>query len=225
MNDFISVLKRLPQTLKSTQLLIITIGAVVLGLLSLCLGIYFLMSGQSSAESNKDASHLETRLPLNRDTEPGLASKSGTTTQSVAEVVVNVSGAVKHPGIYSLPADARVFNALEAAGGVSKDADLGFIQRELNLADKIKEGEKIYFPPIQKETDTATSSVSHINGTDNLISINSASADELDTLPGIGEKLAAKIIEGRPYENITELTTRIKIGTAVFEKLKEQIKI
>lgn len=222
MNDGKEYLKHIVSTLKEAPQLLACLVALVIGFAGLVAGIFlFLNSKYTSYSSLKDPgekSHQETQLTTSQN------STSLNSTQS-AQLVVDVSGAVKKPGIYTLTEGARVFNALELAGGLSKDADLGFIYKEINLADKIKEGQKLYFPVYQKETDSDSSSKSEITAQDSLISINSASAEELDLLPGIGEKLASKIIEGRPYQNVEELTARVKIGESVFNKIKDSIKL
>ncbi len=200
--------------------LIVEIFILISGLTGLLYGIYscvsniqFLKKYEASTEVAPPSSDTDF---ISSATDSSLASPSG--------VVVYVSGAVKNPGLYQLPDNSRIFNALERAGGLTPVADSDFIQKELNLAEKVKEGQKIYFPPTQKETDSTVTPISQIDASSEPISINSASAGELDRLPGIGEKLAEKIIGGRPYETIDELRTRIKVGQSVFDKIKEMIK-
>lgn len=206
-----STFQNIVSTLKKSPSLLGSGVTGVLGLLGLGVGVFILLSPPKNEPS------------LNNLQNPEIVQDNFVSSPS-GSVVIDVSGAVKKPGLYSLSEGARVAEALDLAGGLTIDADLGFIHKELNLADKVSEGQKIYFPPHQIETDTSSQSSSSIDGSTELISINSASADQLDTLPGIGEKLASKIIEGRPYQNIEELRSRIKIGESVFNKIKDSIK-
>ncbi len=219
MRELSDHLKIFTARLQASPLLILCSAAFLLGLAGLAIGFWLALSPHSKNPAPQAQSSIE-------DTSQELSvGSTESATLQLDQIVVDVSGAVKKPGLYTLHSSSRIANALDAAGGLSKEADLGFIAKNLNLADKVTEGEKIYFPPIQKETDTQVSSENQISGMNNLISINSASADELDTLPGIGEKLAAKIIDGRPYQKIEELNTRVKIGESVFNKIKDAVKI
>ncbi|CAN5157160.1 hypothetical protein BH09PAT1_BH09PAT1_7500 [soil metagenome] len=217
MHELIERVENVFFKLKDSPILVLSSVAFFLGAVGLIVGCFLLSKSWPTATwapSPPPSKEIEESPP------------EATQVASVsAQVVVDVSGAVKKPGIYSLASTSRIFNALEAAGGFSKDADLGFIYKEINLADKLAEGQKLYFPPIQTETDNLSSSNTEITGQDSLISINSASAEELDLLPGIGEKLASKIIEGRPYKTIQELTTKIKIGDSVFGKIQNLIRL
>jgi len=202
----------------------ITTGFLTLltGFSGIIYGIYLCVTNAQNV-SSPDQNTVVLASPASTFSDAEFGSSAAAATPS--GVVVYVSGAVKKPGLYELPTDSRIFNALEKAGGLTPVADSDFIQKELNLAEKVKEGQKIYFPSSQKEADTQTSHPNQMAGQSEQISINSASAAQLDTLPGIGEKLAEKIITGRPYETIDELVTKIKIGQSVFDKLKDLIKI
>lgn len=137
---------------------------------------------------------------------------------SAKEIKVDVSGAVVKPGVYSLPENSRIQDALIAASGLSFEADRNWVSKNINLAQKIIDGFKIYIPRIG-EFFVSTSTKS------NLININSASESELDSLPGIGAITAQKIIEGRPYSDINELTVKKVVSTKVFEKIKGSISV
>jgi len=195
-----------------------------IGLLTLIFGGTGLLYGLYLCVNNN---HLITSAihPRDSSSENSSSFTQQSSISSNSGVVVDVSGAVKNPGLYELPSDARIFNALEKAGGLTPAADSDFIQKQMNLAEKVKEGQKIYFQPSQNQTDTQENSSSQIDVSEELVSINFASAKALETLPGIGEKLAEKIVGGRPYQNIEELSSRIKIGPTVFEKLKDLVKI
>ena len=134
-----------------------------------------------------------------------------------AEVVVDVGGAVEKPGVYKLPGDARVNDALTAAGGLSVAADRVWMARYLNLAQAVSDGVKIYIPA------TGESVIGSGSQSSGQININTASASELDSLWGIGTKRAADIIASRPYSSIDELVAKAGIPQNVLDKIRDQI--
>lgn len=134
------------------------------------------------------------------------------------QIMVDVGGAVERPGVYQLAADARVNDALTAAGGLSGEADRSWVARYLNLAQVVADGAKIYVPEIG-----STSSVGSTSSTSNPININTATASELDSLWGIGAKRAADIIANRPYSTIDELVAKAGIPQNIVDKIKDKI--
>jgi competence protein ComEA len=116
---------------------------------------------------------------------------------------------------------------IEKAGGLSKDADRNFVARDLNLAQAVSDGQKIYIPYQDELEDVLKTSVADPSGSgkssDGQVSINSASLSELQTLKGIGEARAEDIISGRPYSAIEDLFTNEVLGEAVFEGIKSQL--
>lgn len=197
----------------------------VMGLIGLCLGILGLVAGIRTSFDSKSCQGNQQSAEVRPDLLSSNQVKRIASASASAQIVVDISGGVKKPGIYELAPDSRIFAALEKAGGLTPDADLGYIQQHLNLAEKLQEGEKIYFPLNQTDTDTCLARSSSIPGSTNLISLNSASAAELDSLPGLGEKLSAKIIAGRPYFAVSELVTRIKISQTIFDKIKTLLEL
>ena len=146
---------------------------------------------------------------------------------SLETITIDVSGAVLHPGVYTLPASKRIKDAIDTAGGISNDADSDWVAKHVNLAAKVKDGVKIYIP--KKGETSATLGTSNNNAVSiagpesGKININTASESELDSLPGVGDVTAKKIIAGRPYSDTQELLSKKIVGPAVFEKIKEQI--
>lgn len=142
---------------------------------------------------------------------------------SIPEVTVDVAGAVNNPGVYSLPAQSRVIDALRAAGNSVTGSDLS----DLNLARVVKDGEQIYVNP----------TVRTVNGKRIIkkvvprgpININRASAKEFDSLVGIGPVIARRIVEYRrvngPFMAIEDLEKVSGIGSAKFEELKSKISV
>lgn len=141
---------------------------------------------------------------------------------SPALMAVYVTGAVQEPGVYYLPEESRVQDALEAAGGATGEADLD----RVNLAKRVRDEDQIYFPETGEENLPSTSTGSSGGG---LINVNSASAKELEDLPGIGPALAQCIVDHRedhgPFATIEEIMDVRGIGQGVFEDIKELITV
>lgn len=141
-----------------------------------------------------------------------------------SEVIVNISGAVKHEGVYKLPRDSRIYNVIALAGGALVNADLSSI----NLAEKLKDGAKILIP-FKGYQDTGGSG-GRISGDqksrgkkEKKININRASVEELDELPGVGPSTAKKIVEARPFREISDLQKIPRFGKSKYDKLKDKI--
>lgn len=154
----------------------------------------------------------------------GEASVGAAAEQSGGEapsaIFVYVCGAVKCPGVVELPEGSRVNDALEAAGGFAEDAS----RDHVNLAARVADGEKLFFPTCEE----AASAAEEKSG-DGLININTASAEELCALPGIGASRAAEIIRYREREGAFETCEDIMkvtgIKTSVYDKIKDRIKV
>lgn len=138
------------------------------------------------------------------------------------EVGVYVTGAVQNPGVYFLPEESRVQDALDAAGGPASSADLD----RVNLAQRVYDEDQIYVPEIGEENIPST----RIGGSDEgLININTASAAELESLPGIGPVLAQSVVDYREahglFGSVEEIMEVQGIGQGVFEDIKELITV
>ncbi|RKS10137.1 competence protein ComEA [Nocardiopsis sp. Huas11] len=125
------------------------------------------------------------------------------------DVIVHVSGDVSDPGLFTLDSGARVSDAIEAAGGPLPEAELD----GLNLARPLTDGEQIVVgPPDPEDTGAGTAGGS-------LVNVNQADAATLETLPGVGEVIAANIIAYReehgPFVQVEDLVNVSKIGDAV----------
>lgn len=155
-----------------------------------------------------------------------IIEESASTERSVdssTRIVVDVSGAVLKPGVHKLASDARIQEALIAAGGLADNADREYISKNINLALKISDGAKIYIPAKGESiTRSASSGQASITG---LININTASLSELDTLSGVGPVTAQKIIDSRPYVNIEDIVAKKVMGQKAFEKIREKISV
>ncbi|HIQ12738.1 MAG TPA: ComEA family DNA-binding protein [Caldilineales bacterium] len=151
-------------------------------------------------------------------------------TSTPAPLRVYVSGAVREAGVYRLPPDSLVADAIDAAGGASADADLVAI----NLAHPLSDGEQIYVPT-QEETagppppirakNTAQTGVASQDASAQPIDLNTATQEELESLPGIGPAMAQRIIEGRPYSHVEDLLRVKGIGEAKLEKMRPYVTV
>lgn len=151
--------------------------------------------------------------------------------------VVHVVGAVRHPGVYRLPGGARVVDAIRAAGG-ERDDGAAWV---LNLAARVLDGDRIYVPTAKEVADGAEGSGRRAGGAgegsrtagrgvaggvaaSGPVDINHASAEELDTVPGIGPTLARRIVAFReangPFARVEDLTRVPGIGPRTLESMK-----
>lgn len=144
-------------------------------------------------------------------------------------IFVDLEGAVEKPGLYELPSDSRVNDLLVQAGGLSAKADREWVERNLNLAQGLSDGVKIYIPSVGETAKGIEQSIGAVAGSSasltGKININTASASELDSLWGIGEKRAEAIIKNRPYSLIEELKTKKIIPSNVYERVKDEISV
>jgi competence protein ComEA len=145
---------------------------------------------------------------------------------------VHVAGAVVRPGVYELNKDGRVEDAVDAAGGFVAEAD----KNALNLAEHLQDGQRLDIPFVAGFVPTEQSGfVVVTEGTppppvgDELVDINTASAEELDKLPGIGPTIAQRILDYRtqhgPFAAIEDIVNVPGIGDATFAEIKDLITV
>ncbi len=162
---------------------------------------------------------------------------------STSGIKVEVVGSVAVPGVYAISTNTRLEDVIKEAGGLSSEADDDFIARNFNMARYVSDQEKIYIPS-RKEVEEGIFieekqvldylkpvTVSQEQGqmvqssAQSYVSLNQATLSELDTLPGIGQVTAQKIIDGRPYQSIDEILNRHTVSTSVFNKIKSMISL
>lgn len=159
------------------------------------------------------------------------ASLSASSSAVLGQLWIDVGGAVQQPGIYSVATGSRWADALTQAGGITKHADTAWLNQQVNLAQKLQDGDKIYIYSKSErqalakasQSDGTTDLSSPANQTDGKVSINTATLKELDALPGIGEKRAQDIVAGRPYSSVTELVERKILTQYLFTDLKDNL--
>lgn len=157
--------------------------------------------------------------------------ESSAKSSSAAEVYVDVDGAVVRPGVYRLKDGARVSQAIDAAGGLTAEADV----TELNRASKITDGQKIYVPTVGEQqaaaavggAESSTATTPGAGSSSGLVNINTASAAELQTLSGIGPSMAQSIIDERTkngaFASVDDLMRVSGIGEKKLAKIKDCI--
>lgn len=151
-------------------------------------------------------------LYFGRGPEPALPAVEPVDPGSDPAVIVHVSGSVAKPGLVSLPASARVADAVAAAGGATADADLAAI----NLADLLRDGDHLVVPAIGEASEAASG-----------IDLNRSTADQLAGLHGIGPVLAERIVAFReehgPFETVEDLLDVPGIGEAKLAMLRADV--
>lgn len=147
-----------------------------------------------------------------------------TDTIEAKNIMVDIEGAVLKPGVYKLDGETRVSDLLSASGGLSATADRSWVEQNLNLASKLKDGMKIYIPK-KDESQVAGLSTENTRSKQGKINLNSATASELESLWGVGPATAKKIIEGRPYTAVDELLTKKIMKSNVYEKVQDQLSV
>lgn len=194
---------------------IILLGIVVLMMLVGCTGCkkqsYLEMQSDLQEEHTKSADTTEEKKQQ---------------TEQVTEIYVQIDGAVKKPGVYTFSEESRVYELIEAAGGLLPEAyDLG-----INQAKRLADGEKIYvYTKEEIENGAGTTDTQNPRGQtdDGKVNINTASVEELMTLSGIGETRAKDIIAYRNAHGAFSLPEDLKnvsgIGDSTYNKIADAI--
>ena len=138
-----------------------------------------------------------------------------------ARLIVHVAGAVRRPGVYRLAAGSRVFDAVRRAGGARRRADLA----ALNLASKLEDGRQVLVP--LRGAAAAAGGAAPAEG--QPLDLNTASAEQLDQLDGIGPGMAAAILKYRDqhggFGSVEELGEVPGIGEKRLASLREQVRV
>ena len=185
--------------------------------LFLCITICGGCKRKSYIESQNDNSRAD-----NVKTDDSKSEKSSAELKP-GEIYVDVEGAVQKAGVYKLKSGSRVYQAIKSAGGLRDDASI----QDLNQAELLEDGQKIYI--FSQNEHEAEQQKSVDSSEDKLVNLNTATADELMTLPGVGKSKADSIIKFREeqgrFKTKKDLMKIPGIKQGVFSKLENLIKV
>jgi competence protein ComEA len=196
-------------------------GMLLAGLGLIAIGIGLNMKGLPTGQSANGGQKVEVVK----------AKISPTAILEKKMVVFEMSGEVVKPGVYKLDAGSRLHDALVVSGGLAVDADRVWVEKNINQAEIIGDGMKIYIPKIGEVKVTTVGQVSGVQTVNNqinkLININSATVEELDKLSGVGPAIAGRIIDYRNqnggFKDINELKLVSGIGDKMYDKIKDNV--
>lgn len=188
-------------------------AAVVGGILLILVGVGGLFSQKE--ESVEEIEAVVTTV---------LAEKTEVSTTQETVIFVDIKGAVKNPGVYQMKVGDRVKDALEAAGGLTDEAD----SQKVNLAKRLEDQMAIVVPKVGEEAEEIPAGETRKEATkEGKVNINTATVEELKTLKGVGEKKAEAIIEYRKkngsFQTKEDLMKVRGIGKKLFESFQERI--
>lgn len=188
-------------------------AAVIGGILLILVGVGGLFSKKE--ESVEGTTVVETTM---------LVEKTEVSTTQETVIFVDIKGAVKNPGVYQMKVGDRVKDALDAAGGLTEEAD----SQKVNLAKRLEDQMVIVVPKVGEEAEEISAGVtSKEEAKEGKVNINTATVEELKTLKGVGEKKAEAIIEYRKkngsFKTKEDLMKVRGIGKKLFESFEERI--
>ena len=192
----------------------LSVKAAVIG------GILLILVGVGGLFSKKEESVEETEVVVTTV----MAEKTEESTTQETVIFVDVKGAVKNPGVYQMKIGDRVKDALEAAGGLTEEAD----SQKVNLAKRLEDQMVIVVPKVGEEAEEIPAGETRKEATkEGKVNINTATVEELKTLKGVGEKKAEAIIEYRKkngsFQTKEDLMKVRGIGKKLFESFQERI--
>ncbi len=220
---------------------LLAVGLVVFALLALAIALGVSAAGKDgqtlierSGSGGAESSAVEADAAAVGGSASGAAqSDSDAALVAANAIVVDVCGAVVNPGVYELVEGDRVSDAIEAAGGLTADADVS----TLNRASKVSDGMKITVPQQGQSTSSGDALADGSGGSSSssqtsaqasgLVNINTATADELQTLSGVGPSTAQAIVEDREknglFASAEDLMRVSGIGEKKFAKIKDSV--
>lgn len=210
---------------------------ILLIIISIALFIFLFIYIYKNLYESENSSEIILNNDINQIQNEQVNEKIGIINEK-EKVIIHVVGEVNSPGVVTLEEGARIIDAINAAGGKTEEADLS----KINLAYVVEDGTQIYIPRINENlnqvelisTEAGQSVVinnSNINEEENntKVNINTANKEKLETLPGIGETTAQKIIDYREqngkFTKIEDLRNVSGIGEAKFNSLKDKITV
>ncbi|AEP87438.1 helix-hairpin-helix domain-containing protein [Bacillus spizizenii] len=181
--------------------------------------IFFLASGKNKEPMKQTVS---------TETENTEVKQEAFKDESNETIVIDIKGAVKHPGVYEMRTGDRLSQAIEKAGGTSEQAD----EMQVNLAELLQDGTVVYIPKRGEETAVQQGvggAIQSDGGKGALVNINTATLEQLQGISGVGPSKAEAIIayreENGRYQTIEDITKVSGIGEKSFEKIKSSITV
>lgn len=180
----------------------------------------------------KSTSYLEKQSDLSsEDTSEDTTDSADTSeetekkTEKKTEIYVQISGAVADPGVYTFPADSRVYELIEAAGGLLPEA----YDVSLNQAERLSDGQKIHVYTKEEAAEGLAPTEESSSTSDGKVNINTASTEELTSLKGIGQTRAESIVAYRQehgaFAAVEDLKAVSGIGDATYQKIADAITV
>ena len=160
---------------------------------------------------------------MDRQVQVEYLSGGNTTGMAQTKILVDIEGSVMNPGVYELTSGSRIKDVLVMAGGLSDKADRIYCEKNLNMAEEIKDGEKIYIPNVVN-TSTQQGYI-EANNQAKKININTATTTELDTLVGVGSVRAEAIVKNRPYKSLDDLVSKKALTQSILDKNKDLLTV
>lgn len=222
--------------MSSRKIIFLCIGSFVIGLLGGFFLLKYIFPNLSTVEQSLKEEKVY-QVEHNVCPEPEVVNTQ-------CSIFVDISGALRTPGVYCFNQGDRVIDAVKKAGGFNGNTSLEYVARSINLSKVLINNQKIYIPSKEellcelkpftlKEEEIITQEpeenappeedITNNPVENDCININSASITELDSLTGIGPSTAQKIIDSRPYNLITDLLKVSGIGQATYDKFKNNI--
>ena len=196
------------------QIIMLIVGSVVM------LGVFILNSSNSKGEAIVFEPKVEEVIPL-------VVDQTSNEMNLIEEVfIVDVKGEVNEPGIYVVDSSSRIHEVIQLAGGFTVEAN----SNQINLAQRIKDEMVIYVPHVNEDIELIWESTASTNSPDqSKVSLNRATLEQLQTLPGIGQSKATAIINYRtevgPFKSIEELVNVSGIGAKTLESLRDLLEL
>jgi competence protein ComEA len=193
--------------------------AAVLAFVALGAGVAWMRAGTSASAAPPQASRPRAAAPAG----------AAVATTSLPDVVVDVVGAVHEPGVVTMRMGARIVDAIRAAGGTNANADV----QQLDLAARLVDGERIAVPKhgetLPPAVDPSGASGGDPSAPGTPVDLNTATAAELDALPGVGPATAAAIVRDReqhgPFHTVDDLSRVRGIGPAKLAQLHDLVTV
>jgi len=187
------------------------------GLILVAIGLFLYKSGFLGSSNN-----IEVIEDITQSQEDG------------SKIYVEVAGAVEKPGVFAMQNGDRINDLLVASGGFSADADREWVEKTVNRAAILTDGQKVYIPHQNEQSSVMSakdvsfdenSSKNTNNIQTYMININTASQSELESLRGIGPVTGKNIIDHRPYSDVSELLSRGVLKKNVYEDNKDKMTV